>query len=454
LEPPQELIEEKRIEGKPLAPAWYIPSLYFIEGLPNAIVNLMSAVLLKNLNFDNSIIGLYTSLLYIPWTIKFAWAPLVDLLFTRRRWILVSHLILAFLLVAQSGAVLNQAGLAIYLVLFALISLISATQDVAIDGFYLDVLDKRQQALYVGVRNASYQTGMLFASGAMVSLAGYWMERANDHQKGMLEGWALSFGICAGMFALATAWHLYSLPKLGAPKRVLNQGEVSKQPWRSQLRHRLAGFFQVFLSFGQQPRFAVIVLYILIFRMGEAFSMKMAPLFLLDPAVKGGLGISTAHVGLIYGTVGVAALLVGGLTGGFLAAKFGLKKCLLPTALFQNSAILIYWVLGILRPGLTVVGMAIGLERFAYGVGTAAYTVFLLSVVKTEYRAAHYAIATGLMALGLVLPGAHSGYLADCMGYQNFFLFSFFSAIPGIICIFYLPIRQNPDPSLPFNQKR
>ena len=362
-------------------------------------------------------------------------------------------MILALLLVAQSGAVLNQAGLAVYLGLFALISLTSATQDIAIDGFYLDVLDKSQQALYVGVRNASYQIAWLFGSGAMVSLAGYWMERAQDQQKGLLEGWALAFVVCASLFALATAWHLIALPKLSLPKRPLSQSEGSNETWQSQLKSRASQFFQVFLSFAQQPRFAIIVLYIVIFRMGDAFSMKMAQPFLLDPVAKGGLAISTAHVGLIYGTVGVAALLVGGLTGGFLVAKFGLKQCLFPTAILQNSAILLYSVLGTLRPGLIAVGMAIGLERFAYGLGTAAYTVFLLSVVKTEYRAAHYAIATALMALGLVLPGALSGYLVNCMGYLNFFLFSFFCSIPGIICIFYLPIRQIPQPSLPANQK-
>ena len=413
----------------------------------------MSVVLLKNLNYDNSVIGFYTSLLYIPWTIKFAWAPLVDLLFTRRRWILVSHLVLSILLFLLSGTILTQVGLNTYLAVFALIAFTSATQDIAIDGFYMDVLNKEEQAFWVGIRNTAYRTAWLFGSGAMVSLAGFYMEQAKNSPKAVAEAWALAFVICAVIFVVATAWHLFFLPKLPRAEDSLVTQRVQGVSENSNSPNRIQRFVDAFLSFADQPRFAVIVLYILTFRVGDAFLLKMAQPFLLDPPDKGGLGISTAQVGLIYGTVGVGALLIGGIVGGLLVAKYGLKRCLLPTAIFQNGAILLYWLMAIFKPGVIVVAALNALEQFVYGLGFTAYTVFLLSVVKSEYRAAHYAIATALMAISLVGPGAISGYLTNWLGYQNFFLFSFFSSIPGIICIFYLPLRQMPDPSLPVAEK-
>jgi PAT family beta-lactamase induction signal transducer AmpG len=277
-----------------------------------------------------------------------------------------------------------QTGLNSYLIVFALIAFVSATQDIAIDGFYLDVLTENQQAFYVGIRNTAYRGAWLFGSGAMVSLAGYYAELAKTSQNAVAEGWALAFGICALAFVIATAWHLVFLPKLQQYAHPVLDRSDHKSP-----DVRLKRFVDAFISFADQPRFAVIVLYILTFRMGDSFLLKMAQPFLLDPMDKGGLGISTAQVGLIYGTVGISALLIGGIVGGMLVAKYGLKRCLMPAAIFQNSAILLYWALAIFKPGLMYVGVVNALEQFAYGLGFTTYTVFLLSVVKSEYRAAH-----------------------------------------------------------------
>jgi PAT family beta-lactamase induction signal transducer AmpG len=168
--------------------------------------------------------------------------------------------------------------------------------------------------------------------------------------------------------------------------------------------------------------------------------LKMAQPFLLDPMNVGGLQIKTEDVGLIYGTVGTLFLLVGGLLGGWLVSRFGLRKCLFPTAVIQNSAILLYWALSIWKPSLIAVAAVNGYEQFSYGLGTAAYTVFLLSTIRPQYRAAHYATVTGFMALGMMLPGMASGYIQHSLGYQNFFLFSFVAAIPGMFAIFFLPL--------------
>jgi len=173
--------------------------------------------------------------------------------------------------------------------------------------------------------------------------------------------------------------------------------------------------------------------------------LKMAPPFLLDSPAQGGLGLSTADVGLIYGTVGTVFLLLGGILGGWLISRQGLRRWLWPTALIQNTAILLYWLLAIFKPGWWTVAIVNSIEQFSYGLGVSAYTVFLLSTVKTEYKAAHYALATALMAAGVMLPGAASGYLQQSLGYVNFFLLSFVAAVPGILVIFFLPISKKTE---------
>jgi PAT family beta-lactamase induction signal transducer AmpG len=419
----------------------FIPTLYFIEGLPYTMVNMMSVVLLKNLNFDNSAIGLYTSLLYIPWTIKFLWAPIVDLFLSRRRWILISHVMLAIVTLVLGMSIFQGVGLRAYCSLFCIIAVISATQDIATDGYYMDVLNRDEQALFVGIRNAAYKIAWLFGQGGLVYLAGKLIEQAQGQANPANYAWSISFAICAVIFVIAAFWHKFVLPerKDFASTSPEAGDRLQIGPAIKLLAQKLP---DILMSFLRQPGIVVVIAYILTFRIGDAFLLKMAQPFWLDPYAKGGLNISTAQVGLIYGTVGLFSLLAGGICGGWLVSKYSLKRCLLPTALVQNGAILLYWLLAVFKPGIVAVALTNALEQFAYGLGTAAYTVFLLTTVKEEYKAAHYAIATALMALGLVVPGALSGYLADQLGYQNFFLLSFFLSFPGIICILFLPIMR------------
>jgi len=406
-------------------PSVFIPTLYFVEGLPYTIVNLMSVVYFKSLGAGNDFIGL-TSLLYLPWTIKLFWAPLVDVIATRRRWILVSQMVLAALCAAAAAGALMPQALALSVAVFAVMAVASATQDIAIDGYYLDVLDKGQQALYVGVRNAAYKVAWLFGSGALVYLAGKLGESC-----GVAGGWCAAFVACAVIMAAFCVFHSVSLPDLPRTEPPAGTGGID-----------LKLFVEVFRSYLDQQRIAVVLVYILIFRLGDALMLKMAQPFLLDPVEKGGLGMSIADVGLVYGTVGTIFLLAGGILGGWLICRDGLRRWLLPTAVIQNSAILLYWLLAVCKPGIAWVAVVNSVEQFSYGLGVAAYTVFLLSTVKAEFKAAHYAIATAVMALGVMAPGAVSGYLQGALGYQMFFLVSFLVAVPGFVTVFFLPIRE------------
>ncbi|MGD9682139.1 MAG: MFS transporter [Candidatus Obscuribacterales bacterium] len=442
-------------------PSVYIPTLYFAEGLPYTMVNLMSVVFYKNLGASNTFIGWATSFLYLPWTLKFLWSPLVDVRSTKKRWIVVAQMVLAALSLLTAAACFLDNALYVTVAVFLFLGVASATHDVAIDGYYMDVLDREKQAFFVGIRNAAYKVAWLLGSGGLVYLAG---KLAESTTLGVKGGWFVAFLSCSVIFLFCSLLHMRILPETG--KEI---GEEQGKEAGEGTALSAGKFLSIFLSYLDQPRIEAVVIYILIFRAGDAFMLKMAQPFLLDSPDKGGLGIATSEVGIIYGTVGMLFLLAGGIFGGWLVSRFGLKKCLLPTAVVQNLAILLYYWLATLKPAgegilfgvnLSAVLASLGMagrwldasliyttlvnsfEQFSYGLGTAAYTVFLLTTVRRDYKAAHYAIATALMALGLMIPGAVSGNIADSVGYEKFFLFSFLVSIPGIITIFFLPLEN------------
>jgi|AGTN01.3.fsa_nt_gi Major Facilitator Superfamily. len=436
-------------------PSVFVPTLYIAEGLPYAIVNEMSQVFYKTIAVSNTEIAMVASLLKAPWSLKFFWSPLVDIYGTKKRWVVVAQVVLAAICLMVAGSTFVPEAFYITAGFFLIMAVASATQDIAIDGFYLDALSKEQQSFYVGVRGAFYKVAWLIGSGGLVVLAG---TLATNPAIGLRAAWAIAFGVCAAAMALFALFHAFALPQ---PPKVSTAERLTPRE-----------FLSVFKTWIDQPSIVAIVLYIFIFRAGDAMMLQIAKLFLLDTPEKHGMNIPVADVGIIYGTVGILFLLVGGIFGSWLVTKFGLVRTLMPTALVQNSAILLYWWLAKYRPSgpVNIAGFDLtaaisgltsnadllrwfdgsrfyaiafnSLEQFSYGLGVAAYTVFLMTTVKNEYRAAHYAIATAIMAFGLLAPGALSGYLSETVGYEQTFLISFFAAIPGMITIFFLPLKK------------
>jgi PAT family beta-lactamase induction signal transducer AmpG len=415
----------------PVKPRIFIPTLYFAEGLPFTIVKTMSIVFFKTLALDNELIGLYTSLLYLPWTCKLFWAPVVDLVGTRRLWIIACQILLALLTALLAMAVFAPQSIWLLLLIFSMLAIVSATQDIAIDGYYLEILEKDQQAFYVGIRNAAYKIAWLFGAGGLVAMAGSIAERLHQANSTLI-GWSFTFVLCAVIFSILSVFHALLLPrslssdtKPGSKASTLNEA-----------------FPRIMRDFFDQPGIKIILTYVLIFRLGDAFLMTMAQPFLLDPQSAGGLGFSVSNVGEVYGLVGTFFLLIGGVAGGALISKGGLERFIMPFALVQNLSILLYWFLAINKPNLILVCCVNAFEQLSYGLGTAAYTVLLLSTVKPKYKATQYAAVTAFMALGVMLPGMVSGYLVTKLGYANFFLFSFFASLPGIMIIPFIPLKQ------------
>lgn len=433
-------------KNKRIAGLW-ISVLYFAEGFPYTVVNLMSVIFLKGLDASNQLIGL-TSLLSFPWVLKGLWSPVVDLYSTKRKWILNAEIACTVLLVLLAGVTLlpKATSIAATIAILTAIAFVSATHDIAIDGFYLNALDKDRQALYVGVRNTAYRGAIIAGSGALVVLAGSIAE--NYSRGGTVEtirlswagfafdilpiqvGWAIAFGLGAAIFLaiyLFQNWYLPHPPSL--------------QP-KNDDRNRIR-FLESFKTYFSQNKIGWIVAYVVLFRLGDALTFKMAPPFLMDNVEKGGLNISTTDIGLLSGTVGVIFLLIGGLIGGYIIAKQGLKRWIWPTAIAQNSTNIFYWLLAIYQPGLAWAYVVNSIEQFTYGLGVAGYTVFLMRTVRPEYQASHYAITTAFMAAGVMIPGVFSGYLQSWIGYQNYFLMSALATIPGMITIFFLPIADD-----------
>ena len=405
----------------------WIPTLYFAQALPNAAVATLSVVMYKNLGLSNTEIALYTSWLYLPWVIKPLWSPLVDLFGSKRGWTVALQFIVgvAFALVALTLPASNFLQLT--LAMFWLLAFASATHDIAADGFYMLALAEKQQAAFVGVRSTFFRLAMLVGQGALVVLAGTLYEAHGSH----VAAWQVVMALLAGAFVVAGLWHAFILPR-PASDHAAARG-----------KNTVAEFFAVFAAFFNKREIVTLLAFLLLYRLAEAQLLKLAAPFLLDAREQGGLGLTTTQLGIVYGTAGVAALTVGGILGGLTIARVGLKRALWPLLLAMHVPNVAYVALAWWQPSnLWLVGSAIVVEQFGYGFGFTAYMVYMLMVASqdAEHRTAHYAICTGFMALGMMLPGMAAGYLQALMGYTMFFVWVCVATLPSFAAAALLKI--------------
>ncbi len=393
------------------------------------IVNAVSVVMYKKMDVPNTLIGL-TSLLYLPWVLKPLWGPTVDIFWTKRRWIVATQVLLAAQFALVGGVLHLPNFFELTLGLFILAAFTSATHDIAVDGFYMLALDDNQQAFYVGIRSTFYRAAMIAGSGGLVVLAGVLENRLAS----IPTSWMLAMIIAAAIFALLFLFHSFYLPRPPA--------DTGANRLKSASPDFGASFLAAFKSYFQQPRIAPILAFIVLYRLGEAMLVKMAAPFLLDSKAAGGLALSTQTVGFVYGTVGVVSLVIGGVAGGWLISKFGLRKCIWPLAIALNAPDLAYVYLSFIEPTLPQIYGLVALEQFGYGVGFSAFLVFLMYTAKGPFKTSHYAISTGFMALGMMLPGLASGYLQSALGYQQFFIGVCLLTLPGMAAIFFIPLNE------------
>ena len=412
--------------NKPISWSW-VPSLYYAEGLPYAFVMIVSVVMYKKLNISNTEIALYTSWLYLPWVIKPLWSPFIEIFKTKRFWIIFMQLLIGAGLAGIALTIPSSNMFQYTLVFFWLIAFSSSTHDIAADGFYMLGLSSHDQAWFIGIRNTFYRFAILTGQGLLVILAGQ-LENIYDN---VAFAWAIVFGGLSILFIIFAVYHKWVLPQ---PRKDIEHPNLT-------IKKIIPSISNVFSSYFKKPQIILAVCFILIYRFGEAQLVKIAPLFMLDSIEMGGLGLTTSEYGFIYGTLGMIMLTLGGIFGGLLVARHGLKYWIIWMALAMKLPDIVYVYMAYAQPdNYYLIGSFVAIEQFGYGFGFTAYLLYMMMLSEGKHKTAHYAICTGFMALGMMIPGMFSGFLQESIGYKYFFNWVLIATIPGLILIKYIKI--------------
>ena len=388
--------------------AW-VPTLYFAEGVPYVAVMTISVIIYKRLGLSNADITLYTSWLYLPWVIKPLWSPFVDMLRTKRWWILVMQILIAAALAGVAFTIPGPWWLQGSLAFFWLLAFSSATHDIAADGFYMLGLEQHEQAYFVGIRSTFYRIATIFSSGLLVGLAGVLQVLTRS----IAYAWSLVFYLIAGLFIALWLYHSWALPR---PSEDNHRMQKSAKDIMNEFWNTLVTFFK-------KPQVWIGICFMLFYRMPEGLLAKVSALFLVDKMANGGLGLSDVEFGMVQGTVGVIGLTLGGILGGIVASRDGLKRWLWPMVMAITIPDLVFVYLSYAMPSsLLIINICIFLEQFGYGFGFSAYMLYLIYYSQGEHKTAHYALCTAFMALSMMIPGLFAGALQEAVGYQVFFL--------------------------------
>jgi len=411
-----------------ISPWKWIPSLYFAQGIPYVTVMTIAVIFYKRMEISNTDIALYTSWLYLPWVLKPLWSPFIDILKTKRWWIISMQILIGAGLAGVAFCIPASLFFQATLAFFWLLAFASATHDIAADGFYMLALNSHEQSLYVGIRNTFYRIAMISGQGLLIMLAGV----LEIHTENITLAWSVTFFILSGIFIMICLYHKHILPYPSEDKVSRNTYTV-KTIWKE--------FLQTFISFFKKKEIVSGLFFMLTFRLSESQLLKLASPFMLDPKEAGGLGLTTGEVGLVYGTVGVLALTIGGIIGGIVASRQGLKFWLWPMTLAITLPNLVYVYLSYLQPNnLILINSAVAIEQFGYGFGFTAYMLYMISFANGKHKTAHYAICTAFMALGMMLPGMIAGWLQDMIGYKQFFIWVMICTLPAYLSVAFLKV--------------
>lgn len=412
----------------------WIPTLYIAEGLPYFAVMTVSAVMYKRLGVSNTDIALYSGWLYLPWVIKPLWSPFVDIIRTKRWWVIAMQWIIAVGLACVAFALPGPSFFRSTLAAFWLVAFASATHDIAADGFYMIALTEHQQSFFVGIRSLFYRVASIAGQGGVVMLAGYLEEREGT----ISTAWAAAIGLMSAFFFLAAVYHSFALPN---PSRDSVPKDASPA---TSARTILKEFGRAFSTFFTKDGIVSAILFMLLYRLPEAQLVKLIQPFLIDSAEAGGLALTTRQVGMVYGTVGVIGLTLGGIVGGIVASRGGLKKWLHPMAWSMSLTCLTFVYMSYAESvSFLSVNICVFIEQAGYGFGFTAYMLYLIYFSEGDYKTSHYAICTGIMALGMMLPGMAAGWIQETLGYRHFFLWTMICCSATIGACHLIKINPN-----------
>lgn len=420
----------KKIKSKQSNPALWIPSVYFAMGLPFVAIAQAAAIMYKNMGVSDTQIALWTSLIMLPWSLKPLWSPVLEMFKTKKHFVVATQLLtgITFGLVALSLPLSNYFTYSI--ALLAIIAFSGSTHDIATDGVYLSVLTPKLQAKYIGWQGAAYNIAKIVSAGGFVYLAG-----ELEKTMGITHAWMIVMAVYGTVMIALGLYHIRMLPSGGKAAEV----KTLKEGFRT--------MSDVLKTFFQKKFIVWYIGFIILYRFAEGFAIKIAPLFFKAAQAEGGLGMTTSEIGLVYGTFGAAAFVIGSLLGGYFISARGLKKTLFKLALVFNIPFGVYALLSFYQPGsIYIISLAVVLEYFGYGFGFVGLMLFMMQqIAPGKYKMAHYAFATGIMNLGFMIPSAISGYLSDLIGYKLFFMWVLIATIPSLLAARFVPFTW-PDP--------
>ena len=406
-----------------ISPWVWVPTLYLAEGIPYFLVTSISVTLFAQLGVPNSEMALFTSLIAFPWVVKPLWSPFVDVLRTKRWWVLTMQILMA-VPVALLAWLAPQGHFTIALILFTITAFCSATHDIAADGYYMIALNEHDQSAYVGLRSTFYRIANIFCQSLLLMLVG-WLQKRTD----IPSSWTFALLLCSSLLALMALWHTWQMPRVESVKLEMASGQI----WRE--------VGQVFAEFFKKPGIVLALCFMLIYRLPEALLLKLCNPFFLAARDQGGLGITVDTIGEITG-IGVVLMLLGGIGGGIWASRTGLKKAIIPMALCLTLPCIVYVYFAQFQPtAFWILSLCVGLEQLGYGLGYTACMLYMIHVADGAYKTAHFSICTAFMFLGLMLPGMVAGYIQEAAGYLGFFWIVMACCVPSIV-VTYLVYRK------------
>ncbi|MET3106405.1 PAT family beta-lactamase induction signal transducer AmpG [Oxalobacteraceae bacterium GrIS 2.11] len=422
---------------KSKSPLFWVPSGYFTMALTYVTLTSVSAIMFKNLGMDNGRAAEYASYLILAYTIKPMFASIVEMYRTKKFFVICTQVAVGIGFIIASLLMALPNGIMLLLIAFWILSFVGATQDIASDGVYVTSLDNKTQSLYCGIQSLSWNIGPIVASGGLVYLSG-WLHTNYFHHDPKVFGpdWAESWRVIFFIVGVATlilaAWH----------SRVMPDGEKAQNAPSSP-----AGAWLIlkdsFVTFFQKTDVWTMIAFAFLFRLSIGFLEKIGPFFMVDPVKQGGLGLSNELLGIIYGTYGLVAVLVGSLLGGIYVARRGLQPSLFILCCAVNIPNVTFLLLSIYQPtDLIVISVGVAVEKFFFGFGSVGFMIYLMQqLAPGKYTTTHYAFGTGLMGLCMMLTGIVSGHLQQMLGYVHYFIFVMAATIPSFLVTWFAPFH-------------
>ncbi|HCN51064.1 MAG TPA: MFS transporter [Chryseobacterium sp.] len=410
-----------------IQPILWISTLYFAMGVPFVTINAVSGIMYKDMGVSDSKITFWTALIMFSWTLKPLWSPFLEIYKTKKFFVVFTQFAIGILFALVALSLPMHDFFKYSIALFAVVAFCGATHDVVADGTYIGLLSNKEQARYIGWQGAFYNLAKIISSGALVYCAG-----VLEKTKGVTHAWMIIMVIYALLFFALAVYHYFILPKEDkdeVPKQEKTAGNVRKE------------LLEVITSFFTKKSILWSVLFIILYRFAEGFAIKIAPLFFKAPRTSGGLGLSTSDIGLIYGTYGSAAFILGSVLAGYFISARGLKKSLIWLCCAFNIPFVVYALLAHYQPAdLLPVGIAVVVEYFGYGFGFVGLMLYMMQqIAPGKHKTAHYAFATGIMNLGVMIPGMFSGMISDWVGYKIFFIWVLVATIPAFLVTLFVP---------------